>query len=174
MKNRSGFTVVELIAVIFVIGILMAVTFVSFNGAQGRSRDARRSTDIANIVKALELYYEDNRAYPDPNATASTINSNWYSSGDTSWDTFETQMVNAIDKLPIDPINSSGNPLNSGNYGYAYFTGSFCGQVSGQWYLLVYRFETATKERTQDGACTVNPLGDTYYDDGNSYHRVTR
>ena len=83
-------------------------------------------------------------------------------------------MTGTIDSLPVDPRNSAGNPLAAGNYGYAYFTGGYCGKAAGQWYLLIYRMETIAKERFTDGLCTVNPLGDSYYTGGNSYYRVVR
>ena len=59
-KNKSGFTLIELLVVIVIIGILVGITLFVYRGAQGRARDAQRQTDIANIQKALELYYDDN------------------------------------------------------------------------------------------------------------------
>lgn len=63
-KTTSGFTIVELLIVIVVIGILAAITIVAYNGIQQRGRDAQRSSDIASIQKALELYHIDNGGYP--------------------------------------------------------------------------------------------------------------
>ena len=63
-KNAYGFTIVELLIVIVVIGILAAITIVAFNGIQGRARDAERSQDTAAIQKILELYYIDKGVYP--------------------------------------------------------------------------------------------------------------
>ena len=172
-KSTRGFTLAELAIVIGVIGILAAITIVAYNGIQGRSRDARRASDVANIIKALEIYYDDNGAYPDPNATTSTINSSWYSSNDTSWDTFNTDFGSGYTPAK-DPVNNN-NPLAAANaYGYAYYTGSFCGAANAQWYLLLYKYETRAKERKTDGTCTSNPLGDTNYDSGSSYYRMVR
>ena len=41
-KKQTGFTIVELLIVIVVIGILAAITIVAFNGVQQRARDAQR------------------------------------------------------------------------------------------------------------------------------------
>jgi type II secretion system protein G len=63
-KSRDGFTIVELLIVIVVIGILAAITIVAYNGVQTRARDATRKSDLAVIAKAIQLYYADNGVYP--------------------------------------------------------------------------------------------------------------
>jgi len=173
-KTKSGFTLIELLIVLVVIGILAGISLITYRGTQGRTRDAERKGDIANIVKALELYYSDNGRYPITSGTASSINSYWYTSGDSSWNTFKTDLSGRIDTLAVDPINSPGNPLTAGNYGYGYFTGFYCGKPAGQWYILIYRMEVLSKEKLTDGDCSTNSVGDSYYDAGNSYYRMVR
>ena len=63
-KAQSGFTIVELLIVIVVIGILAAITIVAFNGVQTRGYDSRRTNDVAGIKKALEMYKVDEGQYP--------------------------------------------------------------------------------------------------------------
>jgi prepilin-type N-terminal cleavage/methylation domain-containing protein len=63
-RNNRGFTLVELLVVIAIIGILAAVVLVSLNSARMKSRDARRLADVRQVMTALELYYNDNGAYP--------------------------------------------------------------------------------------------------------------
>lgn len=176
-KNISslGFTIVELLIVIIIIGILATITIVQYNGAQAHARDLDRRADVANITKALEQYYADNGSYPVASGTASVINSNWYTSGDASWTTFATNLSGIIDTLPTDPkAIANSNPLNSGSYAYAYYTGSYCGKTAGRWYLLVYRYEYDANEKFSDGDCSTNPLGDAYYTAGASYYRVVK
>lgn len=176
-KNTIGFTIVELIIVIVVIGILAAITIVSYSSAQGRSRDTQRQTDIQNIAKALELYYADNGYYPLPTAPGSTpsiINASWYSSPDASWAAFANDLTGNIDNLPTDPSNPSRAPWAAGGYSYAYYTGGYCGNTRGQWYLLVYRLETKPKEQETVGDCTTNPLGESYFNAGASFYRFVR
>ena len=62
--NRSGFTIVELLIVIVVIGILAGLVFVQFNNVQGRARDTERKADIRLIESKLAEYRADNSAYP--------------------------------------------------------------------------------------------------------------
>ncbi|MGB3945593.1 MAG: prepilin-type N-terminal cleavage/methylation domain-containing protein [Candidatus Saccharimonadales bacterium] len=59
-KINSGFTMVELLIVIVVIGILAAITITAFNGVQQKARDAQRKSDLANIAKALHRYNIEN------------------------------------------------------------------------------------------------------------------
>jgi general secretion pathway protein G len=183
-KSKSGFTIVELVVVIVVIAILASITIVAYSGAQGRSRDARRKTDVANIAKALEVYYSDNGRYPVTSGSTS-INAGWASSVDASWATLENTLVTAndIDSLPTDPRNipntgaaSTGVIYGTGNFSYAIYVngGSYCNVPPGQMYLIVYRLESMPKERGGEGDCSVNPLGDSYYSGGASYLRVAR
>lgn len=181
-KSKSGFTIVELIVVIVVIAILATITLVVYNGVQARSRDARRKTDIANITKAMELYYSDHGSYPTSTGST-TINAAWASSVDASWATFETSLTGsqAITALPKDPLNvpssgaaNTGVMMGTTYYSYAIYVNAsnYCGSAAGQMYLIVYRLEYLPKEKFSDGACTTNEFGDTYYtNNGDSYYR---
>jgi prepilin-type N-terminal cleavage/methylation domain-containing protein len=64
IKNSKGFTIVELLIVIVVIGILAALVLNSFRGVQERARDTERRTDINAQSTQLEVYYTDNGGYP--------------------------------------------------------------------------------------------------------------
>lgn len=64
-KNRQpGFTIVELLIVIVVIGILAAITIVAYNGIQGRVVAAVLASDLDSAAKKLKLYQVDNSSYP--------------------------------------------------------------------------------------------------------------
>jgi prepilin-type N-terminal cleavage/methylation domain-containing protein len=64
-KQNRGFTIIELLVVIVVIGLLAALVLNSFQGVQGRARDTERRTDVNAIATQLEVYYQDNGRYPD-------------------------------------------------------------------------------------------------------------
>lgn len=68
MRNKifyqQGFTLVELLVVISIIGILSSFAVVSLNSARMKARDALRKGDMAQLRTALNLYYDDNDEYP--------------------------------------------------------------------------------------------------------------
>jgi len=55
-NKRRGFTIVELLIVIVVIATLAAITIVAYSGIQQRARDARRVSDLSNIVQAVQRW----------------------------------------------------------------------------------------------------------------------
>lgn len=63
-KKQTGFTIVELLIVIVVIGILAAITIVSYNGIQNRTHDTAIKSDFSTFNKQVQLYYVDNQRYP--------------------------------------------------------------------------------------------------------------
>ena len=60
----NGFTIVEILVVIAVIGILVTIGAFAYNNAQKNSRDQKRTSDIAVLKSALEKYYDTNGEYP--------------------------------------------------------------------------------------------------------------
>jgi prepilin-type N-terminal cleavage/methylation domain-containing protein len=59
-KSVRGFTIVELLIVIVVIGILAAITIVAYNGVQKRALNTSRLTEVEAWQKQLLLYYANN------------------------------------------------------------------------------------------------------------------
>lgn len=62
--KQQGFTIVELLIVIVVIGILAALVITTFTGIQRKARDTERTTDIKALHSQLEAYYAQNGYYP--------------------------------------------------------------------------------------------------------------
>ena len=63
-KKGAGFTLIELLVVIAIIGLLASVVLVSLNSARQKSRDAKRVSDMNQMAKAMELYFDSNQSYP--------------------------------------------------------------------------------------------------------------
>lgn len=100
LNKSSGFTIVELLIVIVIIGVLAALVIVAYNGIQARARDATRVTDMRNVKTAIESYYADNSSYPPANFTS-----------------LSSYLVpKYIKSIPIDPINAA-----QGGKAYIYY-----------------------------------------------------
>ena len=68
-RNSNGFTLVELLVVMSIIGVLATLITGGFRTAQMRGRDAQRKGDLKEIANSLELYYADYGKYPTEGST---------------------------------------------------------------------------------------------------------
>lgn len=64
MKNKKGFTLVELLIVIAIIAIIAGIILGSMSEARAKGRDASKIRSMNEVRKALALYYSQNGAYP--------------------------------------------------------------------------------------------------------------
>ena len=69
MRKNEGFTLIELMIVIAIIGILAAIAIPQFSAYRMRSYNAASEADLRNAATAQEAYYVDNQTYkPAPTA----------------------------------------------------------------------------------------------------------
>ena len=134
---QKGFTIVELLIVIVVIGILAAIVIVAFNGIQDRARATQVTSVVNQYSKALATYVADKGSYP-ANTTGCLGES--YAS-DQCWSgPGGTQTENATLNNALRPYLNNVNPLPSTDL-YSY--------VGNQRGGIVFSYSTA---RTLDGA----------------------
>ncbi len=62
--TRQGFTIVELLIVVVVIGILAAITIVAYNGITKKAKTASAQSAASTLQTKVEAYYAENGVYP--------------------------------------------------------------------------------------------------------------
>jgi type II secretory pathway pseudopilin PulG len=67
-SSERSFTLLEILAVVAIIGLMAAIVFPSLSEARARARDNNRISTIRQIQRALELYFQDYNGYPPPAA----------------------------------------------------------------------------------------------------------
>lgn len=64
MNKQKGFTLIELIVVISIIGFIATAAIYSFSISRMKARDARRLSDMKQLQSSLALFYSHNNRYP--------------------------------------------------------------------------------------------------------------
>ncbi len=104
--SQAGFSLLELLVVISIIGILVTMSVAAFTNAQQKSRNARRRTDVKAIQNAMEQYY--------------SINSSSYPSSGGGTPCAVAALSTFLSPFPEDPKNSGSNQYSCATGASAY------------------------------------------------------
>jgi general secretion pathway protein G len=106
--RRRGFTLIEIMVVLVIIGVLAALIAPAVLGRVDEARITAARTDVANLMQALKLYKLDNQRFPTPEQGLQALVSK-PSAGPlpANWKPY-------LDKLPNDPWSRPYQYLNPG------------------------------------------------------------
>lgn len=127
--NKKGFTLIEILVVIFIIGLLVTIVVAGVNYARQKARDGQRVSDLTTVAGALDKYYLDNS------------DSSGYPIG-TDFDTLVSTLLGASPSYLEKTIN---NP--TGTYQLKY-------DSDGTLYRLYFTPETIDATCFEDSGCT--------------------
>lgn len=117
----EGFTIVELLIVIVIIGILAAIVVVAYNGITSNARDTQLLARGKEIVKAIERYYVDKGYYPqiqDANGTESTCGSQTENWGHCDRNKTLTDALAPYIKISPESLSTTASDAIGQNYYY--------------------------------------------------------
>ncbi len=108
VKKISGFTLIEMVVVIAVIGVLMTIAFRGTAAIQGSARDVKRVKALNDMRAFLEQYYTQNGSYPnhDTDCVPSNAQGSPNRWSDLATDLANAGIVDAASDIANDPTKA--------------------------------------------------------------------
>jgi len=120
--QNKGFTLVELLVVVSLIGVLATLVLANLNSGRQRVRDAQRKSDVRNIQTALRLYYNDNAGYPG-SSSGKIVGCDGTCEWGAMWQNDDITYMNV---LPGDPLTTQSYRYTSSGAGSETYTLEAC------------------------------------------------
>ncbi len=163
-KRQSGFTIVELLIVIIIIGILAGLVVTQILGANAKARDTERKTDLDSLSNQLEAYYAKTGGYPTLTdlTDATWRTGNEFTTGDNAKALYDPMFTSTAPTATVE------NTAMTGPYTYATAPGSCVsptkadGTANTGTFCSTYTL-TALLENTKDASAPAVTNGVTQY-----------
>lgn len=123
---KKGFTLIELLVVISIIAFLLSAGTVVLVNMRAKSRDAQRYSDLSEIKKALDMYYQENGSYPVSSGWQSVC-AGYTTSGPSGW--IPNLAPKYMLKLPVNPTGCVGGSIK----GYIYISNGVDYKAAADW-----------------------------------------
>ena len=160
-KKTRGFTLIEMLVVLSIISLLASIVLAALNVSRAKALDARRASDMHQIVLALDLFYSVNECLPKTSGSICPGSTGYSEPNSGGWD-YSSQGAGFMQFLkngnfmpsdPLDPVNNmTGDGTPSGTYAYRYYCYSQAGKYgpslsywkgSGGWANVAVLTQTA-------------------------------
>lgn len=117
MQSKKGFTIIEILVVIIIIGVLASIVVFSVINYIIKSRDATRKSDLRQLETALSVYFSENGSYPITDEWCSSEPDDLVSGcGGAGGEYIPGLAPGYIGSLPRDPKGgNSTNPICDGS-----------------------------------------------------------
>lgn len=155
LRKERGFTIIELLIVIAIIGILATLVLTNFQGAQAKGRDTVRKNDINSLYQKLEEYYNENGSYINTAVTAanaSTLFPGIDGGAVTDEDglVIETTFSTATATAPTPSVANVSADATSDEYELALWGDALCasGGTCTKYVLAAFQEKAATYSKT--------------------------
>jgi prepilin-type N-terminal cleavage/methylation domain-containing protein len=144
-KHLMGFTLIELLVVIAIISTITSMVLASSNDSRKKERDTSRVEHVAQVRRALELFFNDHKRYP--NVADDGLNTNGEIIGSNG--AFDALIQSYLPNPQNDPRwdttlgdNPANYPTGNKHYYYGYDPVNADGECDPV--IFIHKFETNT------------------------------